>query len=133
MMQDEAAFRAATMYYLQNQTMDVIARTLQVSRSTVSRLIAHARDVGMVRIAVEQPASRSGQYLRHLLAATFGLRAHVVPVRRRSTELQRLDQVEAVAANLLGQWFTSNMVLGVAWGTPVSGIAGHLRKVPTTG
>src|SRR5690606_30473262 len=116
MMQDEAAFRAATMYYLQNQTMDVIARTLQVSRSTVPRLIAHARDVGMVRIAVEQPSSRSGQSLGHQLAATFGIRAHVVPVRPRSTELQRLDQVAAVAANLLGQWFGSDMVLGIEIG-----------------
>ena len=132
-MQDEDAFRAATMYYLQNQTMDVIATTLQVSRSTVSRMIAHARDVGMVRIAVEQPTSRSGQNLGHRLAATFGIRAHVVPVRPRSTELQRLDQVAAVAANLLGQWFASRMVLGVAWGTTVSAIAGHLRRMPTTG
>lgn len=132
-MQDEAAFRAATMYYLQNQTMDVIAKTLQVSRSTVSRLIAHAREVGMVRIFVEQPSSRSGQSAAHQLAATFGIRAHVVPVRPRSTELQRLDQVAAVAANLLGQWFGSRMALGVAWGTTVSAIAGHLRRVPTTG
>lgn len=132
-MQDEDAFRAATMYYLQNQTMDVIARTLQVSRSTVSRLIAHAREIGLVRIAVEQPTSRTGQNLGHRLAATFGIRAHVVPVRPRSTELQRLDQVAAVAANLLGQWFGSGMVLGVAWGTTVSAIAGHLGRMPTTG
>ncbi len=132
-MRDEDAYRAATMYYLQNQTMEVIGRTLDVSRSSVSRLIAHARETGMVRIAVEQPLSRVGQNLGHRLAATFGIRAHVVPVRARSTELQRLDQVAAVAANLLGQWFTSRMVLGVAWGTTVSAIASHLRNKPTTG
>ncbi|HLV54652.1 MAG TPA: sugar-binding domain-containing protein [Actinotalea caeni] len=132
-MHDEDAYRAATMYYLQNQTMEVIAKTLRVSRSTVSRLIAQARAEGMVRIAVEQPASRSGAALGHRLAATFGIRAHVVPVRPRSTELQRLDQVAAVAANLLGQWFGSDMVLGIAWGTTVSAIAGHLRRYPTSG
>ena len=132
-MHDEDAYRAATMYYLQNQTMDVIARTLQVSRSTVSRLISHAREVGMVTIGVQQPASRSGAALGHRLAATFGIRAHVVPVRPRSTEVQRLDQTSAVAANLLGQWFSSDMVLGIAWGTTVSAIASHLRRKPTTG
>lgn len=132
-MRDVDAYRAATMYYLQNQTMDVIARTLGVSRSSVSRLIAHARDVGMVRIAVEQPASHTGAALGHRLAATFGIRAHVVPVRARSTELQRLDQVAAVAANLLGQWFGSGSVLGIAWGTTVSAIASHLRRQPTVG
>lgn len=132
-MKDEDAYRAATMYYLQQQTMDVIARTLQVSRSTVSRLISHARETGMVRIAVEQPAGRSGATLGHRLAATFGIRAHVVPVRQSSSEVQRLDQVASVAANLLGQWFTAGMVLGVAWGTTVSAIASHLRHSPVPG
>jgi deoxyribonucleoside regulator len=132
-MQDEDAYRAATMYYLQNQTMDVIARTLQVSRSTVSRLISHAREVGMVEIAVRQPASRSGAALGHRLAASFGIRAHVVPVRPRSSELQRLDQTAAVAASLLAQWFEDDMVLGIAWGTTVSAIASHLRQRTTSG
>lgn len=132
-MRDEDAYRAATMYYLQNQTMDVIGRTLQVSRSTVSRMISYARDAGMVRISVEQPESRSGSNLGHRLAAVFGIRAHVVPVRSTSTEVQRLDQVASVAANLLGQWFSSGMTLGVAWGTTVSAIASHLRPKQSVG
>ena len=37
------------MYYLQGQTMETIARHLQISRSSVSRLLAHAREVGLVR------------------------------------------------------------------------------------
>lgn len=132
-MRDDEAYRAATMYYLQDQTMEVIARTLRVSRSTVSRLIAHARETGMVRIAVDPPASRSGQGLGHQLAAVFGVRAHVVPVRTHSSDVQRLDQVAAVAASLVAGWFGSGMTLGVAWGTTVSAITVHLRPQRTTG
>ena len=35
----ESAYRAAQLYYLQDQTMDMIAGDLGVSRSTVSRLL----------------------------------------------------------------------------------------------
>lgn len=129
-MRDEDAYRAATMYYLQDQTMDVIGRTLGVSRSTVSRLIAAARTSGMVQIAISPP-SRSGQDLGHRLAATFGVRARVVPVRESSTQVQRLDQVAAVAANLLARCVVPGTVLGVAWGTTTSAVAAHLRPSPT--
>ena len=45
---DDMAFQAAMMYYLQSETMDGVARHLGVSRSTVSRLLSHARRVWCV-------------------------------------------------------------------------------------
>jgi len=53
-----------------------------------------------------------------------------VPVRQRTSERQRLDQVAAVAARYLAEWFTPGMTLGVAWGTTVAAIAQHLRPEP---
>src|SRR5690625_2268313 len=55
----QQAYRAATMYYLQNQTMEVIGSTLGVSRSTVSRLLAAAREAGLVQVSVRPPEHRS--------------------------------------------------------------------------
>ena len=43
------AYEAASMYYVQGETMEVIAHHLRVSRSTVSRLLARARQEGVVR------------------------------------------------------------------------------------
>src|SRR5699024_7880027 len=43
---EDDAYRAAAMYYLQDQTMEVTAGTLGVSRYTVSRLIKAVRDEG---------------------------------------------------------------------------------------
>ena len=57
---DEQAHEAASMYYLQGQTMETIARHLQISRSSVSRLLAHAREVGLVRISVSASPGLKG-------------------------------------------------------------------------
>lgn len=129
---EDDAFRAATMYYLQGETMDVVARSLGVSRSTVSRLIKSARESGMVRVSVQEP-SRTGAVLSRRLAAAFGVKAHVVPVRESTTELHRLDQVARVAARLVSEWFTSDMILGVAWGTTLSAVSRHLVPTRTQG
>ncbi len=125
----QQAYRAATMYYLQNQTMEVIGSTLGVSRSTVSRLLTAARDGGLVQVSV-RPPEHVGQGLGHQISSIYGVRAYVVPVRQRTTELQRLDQVAVVAAQHLSEWFTDGMSLGVAWGTTVAAIVQYLEPRP---
>jgi DNA-binding transcriptional regulator LsrR (DeoR family) len=46
---------AAYLYYVDGRSQDEIARQLAVSRSTVSRLLAEARQTGVVRIEVAAP------------------------------------------------------------------------------
>lgn len=121
---------AATMYYLQDEQMDAIARRLGTSRSTVSRLLKAARDSGVVQISVRSAAS-TGLAVR--LSTTYGIRAHVVPVRAGSGEVERLERVAKVAARLLMDLFDDEMVLGVAWGTTVSAVARALGRAPTRG
>jgi deoxyribonucleoside regulator len=129
---EESMRLAATMYYLQDEPMDAIARRLGTSRSTVSRLLKAARDGGMVQIAVRaEPDAAAGVAAQ--LMTTFGVRAHVVPVRARAQEVERLDQVAKVAARLLMDLFDDEMVLGVAWGTTVSAVARALGRKPTRG
>ncbi|MGT3784074.1 sigma factor-like helix-turn-helix DNA-binding protein, partial [Staphylococcus aureus] len=43
-------YQAASRYYVQDETMESIARALKLSRSSVSRLLKEARESGMVRI-----------------------------------------------------------------------------------
>lgn len=118
--------KAATMYYLQNETMDAIGVSLGVSRSTVSRLLKAARTGGLVEISVRSP-EQTGNRMGDRLASRFGIRVHVVPVRQRATYVQRLDQVAVVAARLLSDWFLDGQTLGVAWGTTVTAVAENLQ------
>lgn len=56
---DDLAHKAATMYYLQDQTMDAVASEFEVSRATVSRLLKYARESGLVRITLaDVPSER---------------------------------------------------------------------------
>src|SRR5690625_5383023 len=57
--QDDRGLRAAVAYYLEGKTMDAIARELQVSRATVSRLLARARAEGIVEITVFTPGAQA--------------------------------------------------------------------------
>lgn len=129
---EDQSYRAAVMHYVQGQTMEVIGRTLGVSRSTVSRLLKSARDSGMVRVSIAAPDEEQDG-LAAELHATFGVRTVVVPVRDSATETDRLDLVAKVAAARLGEWFGSDIALGVAWGTTVAAVARHLVPSPTHG
>ena len=154
------AYEAASMYYVQGETMEVIAHHLRVSRSTVSRLLARARREGIVRVTLVQPGGAGS--LEGRMARVFGVRTHIVPVREGTTEIHRLQQVASVAAAHMvdliealadsggsggrdvpgeGAYRESRVqggggggvVVGVAWGTTMSEVSAALPSRPIPG
>ncbi|MFB0836078.1 sugar-binding transcriptional regulator [Arthrobacter halodurans] len=124
--------RAASMYYLQDMKMETIARHLQTSRSTVSRMIKEARDTGIVEISLRPEHTRApglGQRIRD----AYGVEAFVVPVLDSDSQFDRLHQVARTTARLVGTWFGSEMVLAVAWGTTLGTVVPYLTSKETRG
>ncbi|MDQ1552679.1 MAG: deoxyribonucleoside regulator [Actinomycetota bacterium] len=119
------ALRAAQLYYLQDQTMETIARELHTSRSSVSRLLSHARSSGLVEIHVKSPLDRTNQLQRDL-HDRFGITSHIVPISGQISDVDRLERVAITAARLLVQFIDSNMIMGIAWGSTISAISRHL-------
>jgi deoxyribonucleoside regulator len=129
---DKDVLRAASMYYLQDLTMETIAKHLGTSRSTVSRMVKHARETGLVEITL-RPTHSNAPSLGQKIREVYGIEAYVVAVPDHNSEVERLEQVALTTARLIGTWFDSNMILAVAWGTTLSAIARNLPRKTTRG
>ena len=129
---DQDVLRAASMYYLQDMKMEAIAKHLGTSRSTVSRMVKLARETGLVEINL-RPTRSNAPGLGQRIGEIYGIEAFVVPVPGSHSEVERLEQVALTTARLIGNWFDSNMILALAWGTTLSAIAPHLTRKTTRG
>ena len=124
------ALRAAHLYYVQDLTMDAIAHELHTSRSSISRLLSHARESGLVEITVHSPMELPSRIEQQILER-YDVHAHVIPVPDHVSDVDRLDRVALSAARILNRYFDSNMVLGLAWGSTMSAMSRHLVPKPT--
>jgi Transcriptional regulator, contains sigma factor-related N-terminal domain len=122
---DLDALKAAQLYYLQDLTMDAIAAELRTSRSSVSRLLSHARATGLVEITVRSPLEQGAQLEREILER-FHVTAHVVPVPDHTSDVDRLERVAMTAGRLITGFVDSNMTIGVGWGATSSAVSRHL-------
>ena len=121
----DRAHSAAHLYYVQNRTMDAIARELSTSRSTVSRLLSYARTHGIVDIRVRSP-HEAPHTLEARLAQRFGITAHVVPMPHDVAESERLSRVALGAAHVIHDFIHSELTVGVAWGSTLAAVSTHL-------
>lgn len=119
-------YLAASMYYVQQETMEAIARQMGVSRSTVSRLLGDARDSGLVRITLSHPSGPKST-LATSLNRRFNITTHIVPVREASGEVNRLDRVARAAALIISDAVTDGMTIGVAWGTTLTAVVQYIQ------
>lgn len=126
-----SALRAARMYYYQNLTTAVIAKEMNVSRSTVSRLLSFARESGLIDIRIVEPSELPDKLSKGIVERYRIKNAHVVPVPEIAGEGEWLERVAQYAANYLNTIFDSNMILGIAWGTTLTAISRHLLRKTT--
>ncbi|MDR2895929.1 MAG: transcriptional regulator [Propionibacteriaceae bacterium] len=122
-------YEAATRYYVQGETMELIARTLRMSRSSVSRLLADARSSGMVRISIDARQGSASPIAR-ALTTMFNVRVHLAQVGDALPATARLERVSRLAAAVLRDTVADNSLIGVAWGATLSNIMPFLDHRP---
>jgi len=125
LLEDELlAVRAAELYYDEGKTQDEVGALLALSRWKVGRLLAEAREQGIVRIEIVHPRARRLTVEREL-RERFGLAdAVVVPAPDDETEL--LARVAQAAADHLGALRPAPRTLGVSWGRTLAAVAERL-------
>ncbi|MDR0990547.1 MAG: transcriptional regulator [Propionibacteriaceae bacterium] len=122
-------YQAAVRYYIQNETMETIARQLQVSRSSVSRLLAEARRIGVVRISLASETGSRSPTARQL-AEIFGITVHLAPVADAASSNTRLERVSRLAAALLSASVHDGALVGAAWGLTMANTVRYLERRP---
>ncbi|VEI13674.1 Deoxyribonucleoside regulator [Trueperella bialowiezensis] len=105
--------------------MESIARRLSVSRSTVSRLIAEAKESGLVQVTIHPPQAAASE-LEQSISQMFNVNAKVVPVPFGVNETRRLNAVAQIAALTVSDLMKPKTVIGVAWGNTVAAVVDHL-------
>jgi len=127
---DLLAVRVAELYYDNDKTQDEIGALLGITRWKVGRLLAHARQSGIVRIEIVHPrARRLG--LERRLCDQFGLtNAIVVPA---ATDDDLTATVSRAAADYLTALRPVPRSLGISWGRTLQDVVGALAPGWATG
>lgn len=121
--EQELMVRVATMYYLEDLSQQEIGQRLSLSRQKVQRLLARSRDLGIVEIRILDDG-RSRRPLEQKLEQRLGLiEARVVS----SDPSVMRTQMARIAADTMVSRAKDDMVIGVSWGTTLSGMLPFLE------
>jgi deoxyribonucleoside regulator len=116
----------AEMYFLEEMSQSEIGKVVGLTRSMISRLISEARQKNIVEIRIHRPLE-SDHSLETALQEKYGLQAVSVVVVRRNEGARLLKYIGGAGALCVSRFFTSNMVLGVTWGTSVCAVMDALE------
>lgn len=110
--------RAAWLYYVEGLTQEAVARALKVSRAKVIRLLATARESGVVRIRIDTKGSEQIALERQLMRRFDLAEAIVAPAPADE------DSVAAVVGQAAGTYMADQvrdgMSIGVGWGSTLN-------------
>lgn len=132
MTDDDQLYQVAVRYYEAGETQEQIANALHLTRWKVGRMLAEAREVGIVRIEVLHPRSRV-RTLEQEVKERFGLRDAVVVSVGGDDAEQARDRVAAAGADHLMEMRPAPRLIGVSWGRTLDRLAGNLVPGWATG
>lgn len=133
---DDDIAQAAWLYYVGNLSQQEVSQKLGVSRFKVLRMLADAREQGLVRITVEHRTARTLALADRLVSA-FGLQeAQVAPVEGDpDNDILARNAVAILASGYLARIAGSDapVTVGVGWGRTLSVMADNLTGVRNAG
>ncbi|PWG60807.1 sugar-binding transcriptional regulator [Bifidobacterium catulorum] len=117
----------AELYWMQDMTVAAIGTKLGISRSTVSRLLAQARERNIIEFVINREED-STQELRDRLRDLFHIHVTVSNTSDTADADIRRFLVGQDTARLLSRLARPNMTIGVAWGRTMESVSLHLTQ-----
>lgn len=117
----------AELYYLRELRQPEIASLTGFSVSKVSRLLAEARDAGVVRISIE-PATDVRPTLARELSHRFGVAVEITP-GREADPVSAARVCGVAAADRVVRWLPASGAIGLAGGYTVDALVASLPRL----
>lgn len=125
----ETIARVAHQYYILGLTQNEIAKRLGITRFKAHRMLAQARERGMVRIEIDV-SSASRLSLEDRLAHRFGLSSVFVCPSDTTPEFQLPEVIGHYAGGVVGHMIADGMTIAVSWGRTLRAMAMSIEPFP---
>lgn len=123
--------KIAAMYYEDDLSQTEIAKSLGISRPTVSRMLQYAKETGIVKIQIADPLM-SAEILRTQLHQKYQIDIQVVPTQTGGSGTI-LEQVGQFAADFLVKLVQPGDIIGLGWGETIHAVTQHVEQQATAG
>lgn len=115
------------LYYMRDMSQKEISSVLGISRPQISRIIAAARESGIVSIHINNPFGREAEIEKEIVCR-YGLKDALVLNTGGSTSEERLGSFGSEAALLLEDYIPQDTIVGLMSGNTVKSIVDSLPK-----
>ena len=122
---------AAILYYEKNLTQSEIAKLMNLSRQTVSKLLGEAIKENIVEIKIHNPEI-TGKELEGAICERYGIKnAIVCGVSNADLSLCRLITVKKAAEYVLSLIEKGNKKIAISWGRTIQSFIGEFSDIKT--
>lgn len=116
--------KVAQLYYESGLKQEEIARELEISRSSISMILAEAREFGIIQITIKNPVQNHDEYSAYIRQKFQLDDALVIPTTLKSAKLRlkltaerAAEYVRERAGDFDEQMGQSGCTFGIAWGS----------------
>ena len=113
---EDVIYTVARLYYQDNLNQAEISNRLELSKSTVSRLLTKAREDGIVRIQIRTPHDTSLRKLSYKIQETFGIPDVMVVDSPYEDPTMNLNYALSKAAPYFQSFLRDKDKIGISWG-----------------
>lgn len=118
--------RAAELFYEQRKSQIEIARILNCSAATVSRMLSEALDSGIVQVVIRRPIEKNPALAEEL--GRYLSLEEIIVVTDGTSQEQAYQNVGYATAEFLSNIIFPNAVIGISWGVTLSYVVRNLSE-----
>ncbi len=126
---EDVIHTVARLYYQDNLSQTEISNRLKISKSTVSRLLAKAREDGIVRIQIKSPYDTNIQKLSYRIKEKFGIADVMIVDAPYEDSSMNLNYTLSKAAPYFQSFLRDKDKIGISWGYTLLKMVEEFQKI----